>query len=234
MKNISIVQRLGAELLGTALLLAVIIGSGIVGDTLDNGNVAITLLAHSLAVGAILVVLIAMFGPVSGAHFNPVVTFVFWLKKDITTEHACYYILCQILGALIGVFLVHLSFEQDMIQYAQTVRTGYGKYIGEVIATFGLVFVILFTLRTNPTYIPASVGLYIFAAIWFTSSGSFANPAVAIARGISDTFTGIRFSDVPMFIVAECIGAFCALMLYKFFFIEDVTSVLRNKQKEIC
>lgn len=207
----SLSQRLLAEFAGTALLLATVIGSGIMGETLSGGNVAIALLANTLATGAILVVLITMLGPLSGAHFNPAVTTVFAVRRDIEVTAAAAYILAQVAGAIIGVLVAHAMFDLSIVQLSQKVRSGWGQALSEWVAAFGLVATILLTLRTRPEAVPTSVGLYITAAYWFTASTSFANPAVTLARAFSDTFAGIRLTDVPLFVVVQLAGALSAL-----------------------
>jgi glycerol uptake facilitator-like aquaporin len=206
-------QRLGAEFIGTALLLATVIGSGIMGERLAGGNVAIALLGNTIPTGAILVVLITMLGPISGAHFNPAVTAVFALKKEILLVDALGYIGVQIVSAIMGVWVAHLMFDESLLQVSAKVRSGPSQWLSEVVAAFGLVLTILLTLRVNPSAVPVSVGLFITAAYWFTASTSFANPAVTIARAFSGTFAGIRPSDVPPFIVAQFLGAIAAMLV---------------------
>ncbi len=206
-------QRLGAEFIGTALLLATVVGSGIMGDRLADGNVAVALLANTIATGAILFVLITMLAPISGAHFNPAVTFIFTLKKDLSALMAGAYVLAQIAGGLFGAWIAHAMFEEDILQLSQNVRAGPAQGLSEIVATFGLVFTILATLRARAEMVPAAVGLYITAAYWFTASTSFANPAVTIARSFTDTFSGIRPVDSPVFIAAQLIGAVIALFV---------------------
>ena len=205
--------RLLAELIGTAFLLMTVVGSGIMAETLADGNIAVALLCNTVPTGAILVVLITFLGPISGAHFNPAVTLAFALRREITLTDSGAYVAVQISGGLLGVVLAHAMFEQSLWQASQSVRTGYGQWLGEGVATFGLVLVILGTLRVRASAVPAMVGLYITAAYWFTSSTSFANPAVTIARSISNTFAGIRVDDVPAFLVAQCIGAVLAVLI---------------------
>lgn len=205
-------RRLAAEALGTALLVATVVGSGIMADRLSN-DVAVSLLGNTLPTGAILVVLITIFGPISGAHFNPAVTLVFALRREIETNAALAYVAAQIAGGIAGTFLAHAMFELPILQVSATVRTGSGQWIAELVAAFGLVFTILAGLRSRPDSIPWLVGLYITAAYWFTASTSFANPAVAIARAFSDTFAGIRPADLPGFIGAELLGALLAMAL---------------------
>jgi glycerol uptake facilitator-like aquaporin len=206
-------QKLAAEALGTGLLLATVIGSGIMGERLAGGNVALALLANTLATGAILVVLITAIGPISGAHFNPAVTGVFALRKDLSPLEAAGYAAAQIGGALGGVILAHAMFDESLLQVSIKMRSGPGQWLSEAVAAFGLVLTIVLTLRANPSAVAASVGLYITAAYWFTASTSFANPAVTIARGFSNTFAGIRPADVAPFIVAQLVGAVTALLV---------------------
>ncbi|MER9026011.1 aquaporin family protein [Mesorhizobium sp. M0815] len=205
-------RRLVAEALGTALLVATVVGSGIMADRLSN-DVAVSLLGNTLPTGAILVVLITIFGPISGAHFNPAVTLVFALRREIETNAALAYVAAQIAGGIAGTFLAHAMFELPILEVSATVRTGGGQWIAELVAAFGLVFTILAGLRSRPDSIPWLVGLYITAAYWFTASTSFANPAVAIARAFSNTFAGIRPTDLPGFIAAELLGALLAVAL---------------------
>lgn len=204
-------QRLAAEFLGSAMLLATVIGSGIMGETLSGGNVALALLGNTLATGAILVVLITMLGPISGAHFNPAVTAVFAARRELTVPDAVCYVLAQVAGALLGVLIAHAMFEVSILQLSHKVRSGWAQAFSEWVAAFGLVTTILLTLRARADAVPTSVGLYITAAYWFTASTSFANPAVTVARAFSDTFAGIRMADVPIFVAAQLVGAFCAL-----------------------
>jgi len=205
-------RRLVAEALGTAMLVAAVVGSGIMADRLTD-DVALSLLGNTIPTGAMLVVLITILGPISGAHFNPAVTLVFALRRDIETNAALGYVAAQILGGIAGAFLAHAMFDLPILQISQTVRSGSGQWIAELVATFGLVFTILAGLRFRGDAIPWLVGLYITSAYWFTASTSFANPAVAIARAFSNTFAGIRPLDVPAFIVAELVGALVAMAL---------------------
>ncbi|PPJ46287.1 aquaporin family protein [Rhizobium sp. KAs_5_22] len=206
-------RRIASECLGTALLLATVVGSGIMAEALAGGNVAVALLGNTLATGAILVVLITMFGPVSGAHFNPAVTLVMLASAEISRKEAASYVMAQVAGALAGVWLAHLMFDLTVLQMSVKARTGSGQWIAEGVATFGLLLTILLTRRHRPESIPLSVGLYITAAYWFTASTSFANPAVTLARAFSDSFAGIRLADVPAFVVAQLVGASLALVL---------------------
>jgi glycerol uptake facilitator-like aquaporin len=207
-------RRLAAEGLGTALLLAVVIGSGVMGQRLAGGNVAIALLGNTLATGAGLVVLITVFGPISGAHFNPVVTLAFALRREISPGVAFAYGVVQTAGAILGVFAAHLMFALPVIEVSTKLRSGGGQAFSEAVATFGLIAAILGCLRFRPDFTPVAVGLYITAAYWFTASTSFANPAVTMARSLSDTFVGIAPSSVPAFIGAQVIGALIALGLF--------------------
>ena len=210
MTAINLQRRLAAEALGTALLLATVVGSGIMAETLANGNIAIALLGNTIPTGAILVVLITVFGPVSGAHFNPAVTLSFLIRREITTGLAAAYVAVQIIGGILGTWSAHLMFSQDLLQFSSHVRTGGAQWFSEWVATFGLVATILGTLRWRPDAIPYMVGLYITAAYWFTASTSFANPAVTIARSFTDTFSGIYPADAAGFITAQFIGAIAA------------------------
>ncbi|MDJ1015876.1 MAG: MIP/aquaporin family protein [Paracoccaceae bacterium] len=203
-------RRLSAEALGTFFLLATVVGSGIMAERLAGGNVAIALLGNTIPTGAILVVLITMFGPVSGAHFNPAVTLSFLLRREISVSHSALYVATQIAAGILGVIAANLMFSLPMIELSTTARTGGGQWLGEVIATFGLVATILACLKSRPEAVPMAVGLYITAAYWFTSSTSFANPAVTIARGFSDTFAGIAPEHIPAFIAAQIAGAVLA------------------------
>jgi glycerol uptake facilitator-like aquaporin len=213
MKSYGCGQRLGAELLGTTFLLATVIGSGIMGERLAGGNVAIALLGNTIPTGAMLVVLITMLGPISGAHFNPAVTATFLLRKEMEPAEAGGYIVAQIAGAVLGVLAAHLMFDEALLQVSTKVRAGPSQWFSEWVASFGLVATILLTLRANRAAVPMAVGVYITAAYWFTASTSFANPAVTLARALSNTFAGIRPLDVGPFIVAQIIGAVVALFV---------------------
>lgn len=204
-------QRLGAEAIGTAFLLATVVGSGIMAERLAGGNVAIALLGNTIPTGAILVVLITMFGPISGAHFNPAVTLVFALKRQLSAIDSLAYVAVQVIGGVLGVWAAHLMFAEPVWQASLTARTGGSQWFAEGIATFGLVLTILATLKAREGAVAMAVGLYITAAYWFTASTSFANPAVTIARGLSDTFAGIRPVDVPGFVLAQLVAAMVAL-----------------------
>ena len=211
-------RRLVAEGLGTALLLAIVIGSGIMGDRLASGNTAIALLGNTLATGAGLVVLITMFGPLSGAHFNPAVTLAFALRREISPGLATAYIAAQVSGAIIGVWTAHLMFAEPLLQISQTDRSGGAQAFSEGIATFGLVLTIMASIRVRAEAVPVMVGLYITAAYWFTASTSFANPAVTLARALSDTFAGIAPVSVLPFIAAQIAGSCIAVGLYAYLF----------------
>ncbi|PHR94333.1 MAG: aquaporin family protein [Robiginitomaculum sp.] len=218
MSDFNLHQKLFAEALGTAILLAVVIGSGIMAETISGGNTGVALLGNTLATGAILVVLILMFGPISGAHFNPAVTLAFWLNKDISTAHSLLYIGVQIIAGIAGVWLAHYIFEQELIQTSTHIRHGLPQGVSEALATFALVASILFVVKLRPEAVPYAVGLVITAGYWYTSSTSFANPAVTIARAMSDTFAGIRPADVPLFIAGQIVGAVLAWACYRVFF----------------
>ena len=213
MPNPSLTKKLCAETIGTAILLATIVGSGIMADTLSGGNVAIALLGNTVAIGAILVVIILLFAPVSGAHFNPAVTIAFLLRKDIGWLDAVLYIFVQVVGAIAGVCIANAMFDQQLVQIATNERSGGHLWLSEAVATAGLVLTVLGTLRWGTKTVAASVGLYITAAIWFTASTSFANPAVTVSRIFTDTFTGIRPEDAPMFVVAQILAAVLAVLI---------------------
>ena len=206
-------RKLIAEALGTMLLLATVVGSGIMAENLAAGNDAIALLGNTLATGAILAVLITALGPLSGAHFNPAVTLAFLIRRQIGSGLAAAYIAVQLVAALAGVALAHLMFEVEVVQFGAQARTGAGQWLAEAVATFGLVATILATLQARPGAVAAMVGLYISAGYWFTASTSFANPAVTVARSFTDTFSGIAPADAPAFIVAQLVGAVLATTL---------------------
>jgi len=208
-------RRLFAEGLGTLFLLAAVVGSGIMAERLAGGNNALALLGNTIPTGAILVVLILVFGPISGAHFNPAVTLAFALRKEISAKHSALYVAAQVVGGIMGVLLAHLMFQNPLIDPSVRARTGSGQWISEFVATFGLVATILGTLKARPQAVPYAVGLYITAAYWFTASTSFANPAVTIARGFSNTFTGIDPAHVPAFIAVQLLGAVAATLTFK-------------------
>jgi len=210
-------QRWMSEALGTAFLLATVVGSGIMAETLSGGNIAIALLGNTIATGAILYVLITIFGPIGGAHFNPAVTFGFWLDKAISTREALGYVTAQTVGGIAGVFAAHAMFDAPIFQIAPKIRAGASQGLSELIATFGLMLCILLAVRFKPKAVPMTVALYITAAYWFTASTSFANPAVTVARSLTDSFAGIRPVDAPLFIVMQMIGAGLAFGIYRFF-----------------
>jgi len=206
-------KKFAAEFLGTLMLLATVVGSGIMAEGLAGGNVAIALLGNTIPTGAILVVLITTLGPVSGAHFNPAVTLVFMLRRELSAQESIFYMLSQVAGGVVGVLLAHVMFDETIMQVSQKMRSGSGQWVAEGVATFGLVFTILATIKARESAVAVMVGLYITAAYWFTASTSFANPAVTIARAFSDTFAGIRPSDVPPFVAAQLTGAVLAWLL---------------------
>ncbi len=203
-------RRLAAEFGGTAMLLATVVGSGIMAERLAGGNVAIALLGNTIPTGAILVVLITALGPVSGAHFNPAVTLAFAIRREISVQASFAYLAMQVAGGLFGTWLAHGMFEETLFQFSTHARTGPAQWLSEITATFGLVATIFAALRWRPDGVAWMVGLYITAAYWFTASTSFANPAVTIARSFTDTFSGIAPSDAPGFIIAQCVGAVLA------------------------
>jgi glycerol uptake facilitator-like aquaporin len=208
-------RPLFAEALGSFFLFATVVGSGIMAESLAGGNVALALLGNTLATAAILYVLISMLGPVSGAHFNPAVTLVLSLRREIGAGLALVYVAAQLGGGILGVWAAHLMFDLPILQSSTTVRTGVGQWTGEVIATFGLLLTILVTREASSRSVPLSVALYIAAGYWFTSSTSFANPAITVARSLTDTFAGIAPVDVPGFVAAQLAGAICALLAAK-------------------
>jgi glycerol uptake facilitator-like aquaporin len=212
MQKFDLPRRLTAEALGTALLVATVVGSGIMAETLTK-DVAVALLGNTLPTGAILVVLIAIFGPISGAHFNPAVSLVFALKRELTPRDALLYMAVQIIGGIVGTMMAHAMFALPLLDASLKMRTGGAQWLAEGVAAFGLIATILAGLRFDRPAIPWLVGLYITAAYWFTSSTSFANPAVAIARSMTNSFSGIRPADLPGFIVGELCGALAGLIL---------------------
>jgi glycerol uptake facilitator-like aquaporin len=207
----SLAQRAFSEWLGTAFLLAAVVGSGIMAQTLSGGNGALALLCNTLPTGAILAVLILTFGPLSGAHFNPAVSIAFALRGTLRWSVAAPYIAAQVTGAIVGVWAAHLMFELPLWQLSITARTGPGQWLAEAVATFGLVLTIFGCVARTPAAVPYAVGLYITAAYWFTASTSFANPAVTIARALSDTFAGIAPAGVAAFIAAQLVGMLAAV-----------------------
>jgi glycerol uptake facilitator-like aquaporin len=205
-------RRVAAEALGTALLVTTVVGSGIMAESLTR-DVALALLGNTIATGAILVVLITMLGPISGAHFNPAVTLVFALQRELPVREALFYVAAQVIGGIAGTMIAHGMFDLPLLQASLKLRSGSAQWFSEAVAAFGLIATILAGLRFARATVPALVGLYITAAYWFTASTSFANPAVAIARSLSNTFSGIRPQDLPGFVVAELSGAVVALVV---------------------
>lgn len=212
--NPALSRRVVAETLGSAFLLAAVVGSGIMGERLSGGNVGLALLANTIATGASLVVLILAFGPVSGAHFNPAVTLPAAWHGGLAWREVPAYVLAQMAGALIGVWAAHFMFAEPLLQISTHARAGAPQVFSEFVATFGLLFVIWSCARSHPAAVPFAVGLYITGAYWFTASTSFANPAVTIARAFTETFAGIRPSDAPAFIAAQLAGAIAATSLH--------------------
>ncbi len=204
-------RRAAAEAMGTALLVATVVGSGIMAESLTK-DAALALLGNTIPTGAILVVLIVIFGPISGAHFNPAVTLVFWLKRELSTNDALTYIAVQLIGGIAGTVIAHAMFGLPLLEASMKVRTGGAQWFAEVVASFGLIATILAGLRFERASVPWLVGLYITAAYWFTASTSFANPAVAVARSLTNTFSGIRPHDLAGFIAAEICGAVLGLV----------------------
>ncbi len=211
-------RRLAAEGLGAFFLFATVIGSGIMAETLSGGNEAVALLANTIATGAILFVLITMLGPISGAHMNPAVSLVAVLRGELARRDAAAYAAAQLAFGISGAWAAHLMFDLPTLQLSVKARTGLGQWTGEAIATFGLILTIVGTVRHRPAWVPASVALYIMAAYWFTSSTSFANPAITIARSLSDSFAGIAPANVPAFIAAQLLGALLAAGVARFLF----------------
>ncbi len=209
----SLAQRAFAEWLGTAFLLAAVVGSGITAQKLAGGNIALALLCNTIPTGAMLVVLILIFGPISGAHFNPAVSIALALRRQLTLSHAALYIVVQIVGAIAGVWATHLMFELPVWQFSVNARTGTGQWLAEAVATFGLLLTIFGCIARQSLAMPYAVGLYITSAYWFTASTSFANPAVTIARSLSDTFAGIAPAGVPAFIAAQLFGMAAAVII---------------------
>jgi glycerol uptake facilitator-like aquaporin len=205
------IRALLAEAIGTFFLFATVVGAGIMADKLAGGNVAVALIGTTLPIGAILYVIIVMLGPVSGAHFNPVVTLVMGLRREIAPGAGLAYVAVQIASGCLAVLTVHLMFDLPLFQVAVTPRTGIGQWAGEGVATFGLILTILATASAAPERVPTAVALYIFAACWFTSSTSFANPAITIARSLTNSFTGIAPDDIPGFVAAQIAGALAGL-----------------------
>ena len=208
------IRRLVAEALGTAFLLAIVVGSGIMGERLAQGNDAVALLGNTIATGAGLIVLINMFGPVSGAHFNPAVTLILAIRREVGHRAALLYMAAQFIGAIFGVWAAYAMFAEPLLQVSTKLRDGPAQGFAEFVATFGLIGTILSTQRSRPEFTPVAVGLYITAAYWFTASTSFANPAVTIARSFSDSFAGIAPASAPLFIVSQLLGALSAMVFF--------------------
>ena len=221
MNQPSLKLRLSAEALGSFFLFATVIGSGIMATNLSGGNVAAALLANSLATGAILFVLITMLGPISGAHMNPAVSLVAASRRELRWADAGAYIVTQLAFGILGAWAAHAMFDLPLLQWSTKTRTGIGQWLGEAIATFGLILTILGTVRHRPAWVPATVALYITAAYWFTSSTSFANPAITVARSLSNTFAGIAPNDMPLFIVAQLLGAAGAAVVASWLFDDE-------------
>ena len=221
MSNFDLSRRLAAEAMGSAILVAAVVGSGIMAAKLAGGNTAIALLGNTIPTGAILVVLITILGPVSGAHFNPAVSLVLALRKELTWQNMVQYSLVQIIGACIGAVLANVMFGRAPIEIASTLRGGSGQWVSEVMATFALIGAIIGGLRFAPGAIPWLVGLTITSAYWFTASTSFANPAVTIARGLSDSFAGIAPSSILPFIIAQIAGALIGLYFWGWLFAKE-------------
>lgn len=209
-----------AEALGSFFLFATVLGSGIMAEQLSDGNVAVALLGNTLATGAMLFVLITMLGPISGAHFNPAVSLVFRLRGEIGTGLAVAFVAAQLAGGIAGVWAAHLMFDLPILQFSEKARTGVGQWTGEFVATFGLLITILGTIKARREWVPASVSLYIVAAYWFTSSTSFANPAITVARSLSNSFAGIAPADVAGFVAAQLAGAVTAFAVSRYLFAE--------------
>ncbi|MDX2210219.1 MAG: MIP/aquaporin family protein [Sphingopyxis sp.] len=217
-------RAVAAEAIGSFLLFATVIGSGIMAEALAGGNVAVALLGNTLATGAMLYVLITMLGPLSGAHFNPAVTLVMARRGGPAGSLVIAYMTAQLIGGIAGVWSAHAMFDLPILQLSDKVRTGTGQWVAEFIATFGLLLAILGTLKARPAAVPATVALYITAAYWFTASTSFANPAITVARSLSDSFAGIAPSHVPAFIAAQLAGAFAAHWTAKALFDDQTTT----------
>jgi glycerol uptake facilitator-like aquaporin len=211
-------KRLAAEGIGAFFLFAAVIGSGIMAEALADGNAAVALLANTIATGAILFVLIAMLGPISGAHMNPAVSLVAASRRELGWSDAGLYILVQLALGIAGAWAAHLMFDLPILELSVKTRTGLGQWAGEAIATFGLILTILGTVRHRRAWVPASVALYIVAAYWFTSSTSFANPAITVARSLTDSFAGIAPVDVPLFVIAQLVGAAAAALVARCLF----------------
>jgi glycerol uptake facilitator-like aquaporin len=232
MQKFDLPRRLAAEALGTALLVATVVGSGIMAESLTK-DVALALLGNTLPTGAILVVLITILGPISGAHFNPAVSLIFALRRDLTPRDALLYVAVQVVGGIAGTMMAHAMFALPLLDASMKARTGGAQWFAEAVAAFGLIATILAGIRFERASVPWLVGLYITAAYWFTSSTSFANPAVAIARSMTNTFSGIRPVDVSGFIVAEFCGALAALMLMNWLLREGGEGAAMSKEAQL-
>jgi len=228
----SLAQKAASEFLGTAFLLAAVIGSGIMAQRLAGGNVALALLCNTLATGAILPVIILMFGAVSGAHFNPAVSIAFAARGELPWRVTALYVAVQISAAIAGTWIAHLMFDLPVWQISTTVRSGTGQWLAEAVATFGLLLTIFGCLARVPAAVPYAVGLYITSAYWFTASTSFANPAVTIARSLTDTFAGIAPTDIPMFVVAQFAGMLAALLVTQWLWRPRLTKSWRTRTSE--
>jgi glycerol uptake facilitator-like aquaporin len=231
MSNFEISRRAAAEALGTALLVATVVGSGIMAQRLTQ-DVALQLLGNTLPTGAVLVVLITILGPISGAHFNPAVSLVFAARSELSKRHLFSYVFAQILGGIVGAVAAHLMFELPLIALSTKIRSGGAQWFAEAVATFGLVVTILLGIRFQKSAVPWLVGLYITAAYWFTASTSFANPAVTIARALTNTFSGIRPVDVPAFVATQCAAAIVALLFASWMLAERPPAASRQSHQE--
>lgn len=229
----TVARRLTAEALGTAFLLATVVGSGIMAERLAGGNVAIALLGNTIPTGAILVVLITVFGPVSGAHLNPAVSLVFALRRELPWPLLTGYVVVQVLGAILGVWAAHVMFDASVLQVSTTVRTGPGQWFAEFVASFGLIITILGCLARTPQAIPLAVGLYITAAYWFTASTSFANPAVTVARTLTNSFAGIAPTGVPGFVAAQIAGAMVGMAVAACLFAANSRSAAKRAEAAV-
>jgi glycerol uptake facilitator-like aquaporin len=231
--NASAPRRFAAEAVGTALLLATVVGSGIMAERLAGGNAAIALLGNTLSTGSVLVVLILAFGPISGAHFNPAVSLVLAGLRELTINQLALYVVAQMSGALAGTLLAHAMFDEPLLQASTHVRSGPGQWLSEGVATFGLIGTILCVARSRPSAVPYAVGLFIAGAYWFTASTSFANPAVTIARSLSDTFAGIAPASVTRFVVAEVVGAAVALVFFRWLLEREPGPAVRGLRRSL-
>ncbi len=203
-------RRLAAEAVGVVILLATVVGSGIMAERLAGGNVAVALFGNTVPICAMLIVLIIMLRPISGAHFNPIVTLIAMLDRTMSVRHATAYVVVQVVGSILGTWLAHLMFDVPVFEASHTVRTGWAQWLSEAVASFGLIFTIFAAHRADKGFVPMAVALYVLAACWFTGSAAFLNPAATLARSLSDSFTGIRPVDVPAFAVAQIAGGLLA------------------------